>query len=401
MIYAVSRGDHMGVVLYNKQAVRRCEAAGANDRPRAFHRRLPGYRATPLIDLGGAAARRFGVGRVWVKDESVRLGLPAFKILGASWGVYRVIADRAPGLVARWDSLGELRERLRTLGHITLVTASDGNHGRAVARVAAWFGFDARIFMPAGTVGARVRAVESEGATVTVVGGDYDAAVSAAADEARSGDEDGGTWLIQDTAWPGYETIPAWIVEGYWTIFGEVAEQLAAGGAPDPDLAVVQIGVGSLAAAAVRFYRSGVRRSSPRIAGVEPAGAACAAASIRAERPVSTPGPHPSRMAGLNCGTLSSIAWPYIARGVDLFVTVDDERAFEAMRFLAAAGISSGASGAAGVAALIELSETAAGADARAALGLGRSSTILVIATEGITNPALYRRIVGERPADR
>ena len=385
----------MGVTIYNKRAVLDVGGEGATDAPLVFHRKLPAYRATPLVDLGESAARRFGVGRVWIKDESERLGLPAFKILGASWGVYRAIAERAPGLVGGWDTLSTLRERLRALGRITLVTATDGNHGRAVARVAAWFGFGARVFMPAGTIVERIGAIESEGAVVTVIDGDYDAAVAAAAGASTRGG-DSGSWLIQDTAWAGYETIPSWIVEGYWTLFWEIEEQRAALGAPDPDLVIVQIGVGSLAASAVRFYRAGKRRSRPRIAGVEPEGAACAFASIRAGHPVNVPGPHRSHMAGLNCGTLSSIAWPYIDRGIDAFVTIGDERCFEALRYLAASGVTSGESGAAGVAALMELCSSKDGEGVREALGLDRSSVILAISTEGITNTALYRRIVGD-----
>ena len=171
----------MGAIIYNNAAILDVGGEGASDLPRAFHRRLRAYSPTPLVDLGGDASRRLGAGRVLVKDESSRFGLPAFKILGASWGVYRSIAARAPGLVTEWDTIAQLRARLGGLGRITLVTATDGNHGRAVARVAAWFGFASRIFMPAGTARSRIESIESEGAVVTVVRGDYDAAVAAAA----------------------------------------------------------------------------------------------------------------------------------------------------------------------------------------------------------------------------
>jgi diaminopropionate ammonia-lyase len=378
----------MGGFRVNERAVRDAAAERPTRLPLDFHRRLSGYRVTPLVRLEGAA-RRFGVAQLWIKDESDRFGLPAFKILGASWGIYRAIEERAPDLTARWDSIDGLRDRLRRLGRISLVTATDGNHGRAVARVASWFGFGARIFMPAGTIEHRVRAIESEGADITIVDGDYDAAVAAAAEEASSASGDSETWLIQDTAWPGYETIPARIIEGYGTIFWEVEEQLAARRAKRPDLVVVQIGVGSLAASAVRFYRTGEHRA--RILGVEPAGAACAFASVAAGRSVTVPGPHTSHMAGLNCGTLSTIAWPYIDRGIDCLIVVGDERCFEAMRLLAAAGVTAGESAAAGVAALLELN---GGAAVRESLHLDESSSILAISTEGITNPALYRRIV-------
>jgi diaminopropionate ammonia-lyase len=380
----------MGDFYCNRRAVRELGGGGPTKLPLAFHRKLPGYRVTPLVDAG-EAARRLGVARIWIKDESHRLGLPAFKILGASWGVYREIAARAPEVVASWSSVEHLRERLSRLGRIMLVTATDGNHGRAVARVAAWFGFGARVFMPAGSIEERIRAIESEGAVVTVVDGDYDAAVEAAA---SASDGNVGAWLIQDTAWSGYERIPSWIVEGYWTLFWEVEDRLAALEASGPDLVIVQIGVGSLASSAVRFYKTGRRLRSPRIVGIEPEGAACAFASARAGRLVTVPGPHRSCMAGLNCGTLSSIAWPYIARGVDALVTVDDARCFEAMRLLAANGIISGESGAGGIAALLELTVGAGRERLGDELGLDRSSSVLVISTEGITNPALYSRVM-------
>jgi diaminopropionate ammonia-lyase len=150
----------MSGLYINERAARDLGGGGATELPRDFHRKLPDYRVTPFVPLGDAAARRFDVARVWVKDESDRFSLPAFKILGASWGVYRAIEERAPGLVTAWDTLEELRERLSGLGRIALVSATDGNHGRAVARVASWFGFDARIYVPAGTIEERIGAIE-------------------------------------------------------------------------------------------------------------------------------------------------------------------------------------------------------------------------------------------------
>ena len=244
--------------------------------------------------------------------------------------------------------------------------------------------------MPAGTVRARIEAIQSEGAEVIVIEGDYDEAVKAAANE-----QDRNTWLIQDTAWPGYETIPRWVVEGYSTIFWEVHEQRKALRKPEPDVIVVQIGVGSLASAVVRYYRAESRAFHPKIVGVEPEGAACAFESVKAGHMVSTPGPHISVMAGLNCGTVSTIAWPLICDGIDAFVVIDNGRAFEAMRLLANDGIISGESGAAGLAGLLELFEHDANGSIREKLRINESSSILLISTEGITNPELYRRVVG------
>jgi len=356
--------------------------------PQAYHRGLPGYRPGPLRRLE-AAERVLGVRRVWVKDESERFGLPSFKVLGASWAVYRKLCEEFGIEVEPPRPLTDMKRLARDLGQIELVTATDGNHGRGVARVAAWFGFGANVFMPAGSAEARVEAIRSEGARVKIVDGDYDDAVA----EAAAACEAPGSWLIQDTAWPGYERIPRWIVEGYATIGRETDESLAAIGETPPDLVVVQIGVGSLAAAMVSHYRASARGKEPRILGVEPVGASCALESVRAGRRCAVPGPHRSVMAGLNCGTLSSVAWPLIRDGIDAFVSIGDEAAFDAMRMLAAGGIVSGESGASGLAGLIEIARRDRSI-LGGPLGLGPRSGVVVISTEGITDPSLYGRVV-------
>ncbi|UCE17971.1 MAG: diaminopropionate ammonia-lyase [Gemmatimonadota bacterium] len=382
----------MGKLYHNKSVRIHGNASIPGQGPLEFHRRLPDYNVTPLI-FARKLAQRLGVARVWVKDESNRLGLPAFKILGASYAFYRTLMERTSFELEPWDTIEQLREKLTSLRPLTLVTATDGNHGRGVARVARLFWLHSKIFVPRGTVQARINAIESEGAEVIVVEGDYDEAVKAAANE-----QDRNTWLIQDTAWPGYETIPRWIVEGYSTMFWEVHEQLKALKKPEPDVIVVQIGVGSLAAAVVQFYRGQGSSPAPRIVGVEPERAACAFESVKAGHMVSIPGPQTSVMAGLNCGTLSIIAWPLIRDGIDVFVAVDDERAFEAMRLLAEDGIISGESGAAGLAGYLELSEHDTTGSIREKLGITESTRILLISTEGATDPEMYHRIVGTHP---
>jgi diaminopropionate ammonia-lyase len=350
--------------------------------PRAFHRRLPGYaasRLTPAPDL----ARRLGVATVLVKDESWRLGLSSYKILGASWAVYREVLDVFGIEPGPWRDVGELAAALRPAGRLTLVAATDGNHGRAVARVAALLGWGARIYVPAGTSAARIEAITGEGARVTVVDGSYDDAVARSAQDA-----DARTLVISDTAWPGYERVPRRVVEGYSTIFWEVEEQL--GGDPQPTVVAVQMGVGSLAAAAVLHYRTG-GRARPRLVGVEPASAACVLASARAGAVTEVPGPHRSIMAGLNCGLPSPLALPLITAGMDEFVAVADDDARVAMRDLAAAGIEAGESGAAGLAGLLVGVDRGLGPE----LGLTPDATVLLLSTEGATDPAAYRQIVG------
>jgi diaminopropionate ammonia-lyase len=356
--------------------------------PLAFHRRLPGYSPTPLIDLP-ELARTLGIGQLLVKDESSRLGLPAFKILGASWAVYRALETRLGLSLEPWRSVEELAERLAPLRPLTLATATDGNHGRAVAHVATLLGFEGQIYVPAGTAQARIDGIASEGARVEIVDGTYDDAVARAAQEANQ-----RCLVISDTSWPGYEEIPHWVMEGYSTIMVEIDDQLAKRGEKNPDLIVVQFGVGALAAAVVRHCRQARPNERPKILSVEPLHAACMLASVEAGEIVTVPGPHDSIMAGLNCGRPSIVAWPIVSEGIDAFIAIPDERAREAMRALARTGIVAGETGAAGLAGLIELLTCGAAAQLREALGMGENSRALVLVTEGATDPVSYGQIV-------
>jgi diaminopropionate ammonia-lyase len=354
--------------------------------PLAFHRQLPGYAPTPLLDAP-ELARQLGVGRVWVKDESSRLGLPAFKILGASWAAYQALCARL-GLDPSPDlTLDALRTRLAPLRPLTLAAATDGNHGRAVARVARWLGLDARIFVPEEMVEARRAAIRDEGATVVVVRGSYDDAVARAAAEAGP-----RCLVIADTALGEDEAVPRWVIDGYSTILWEVDDELVRRGEPGPTTVAVQIGVGALAAAVTRHYRRPQIGPPPTLLGVEPEGAACLLASVAAGAPVLVPGPHRSIMAGLNCGLPSPVAWPTVSRGIDGFIAIEDGWARAAMRALAGVGVVAGETGAAGLAGLLALHESAA----RGTLpGLSPDARVLLFNTEGATDPAEYERIVG------
>lgn len=359
---------------------------------RALHRRLPGYQPTPLRPLRELAGR-LGMGRVYLKDESNRFGLPAYKVLGAAWAVTRVLERMLERSLDGWRTLEELRERIAPLGPLKLITATDGNHGRGVARIAKWLGYSAEIFVPRGTAEARIRGIASEGAAVTLVSGTYDQTVERAA-ESRAP----GVLLISDHGWPGYEEIPAWVAEGYETILSEVDDQLAEQSLEGPTLVLVQIGVGTLASAVVQHYRRVGLTNPPIIVGVEPTGAACGLKSIEAGHPVMIEaGAHASIMAGLNCGTPSSAAWPAMRDGIAAFVAVEDDQAREAMRELAREGVVSGESGAASTAGLVELMTGATSRRVRQALKLGPDTRALLISTEGATDPVAYREIVGPR----
>jgi len=381
--------------LVNANAVETLDGQVFPDRsPLRFHRRLPGYEETPLVGAPGLADA-MGVGKVLVKDESGRLGLPAFKILGASWATYRALQERLPeGAFGDWETVEDLRERLEPLLPLDLVTATDGNHGRALARVARLLGLGARIFVPEDMAAARREAIAGEGAEVVVVDGTYDEAVErSAAEEGESG------LVVSDMSWPGYERIPSWVIEGYSTMLWEIDDELERRGEAGPELVVVQIGVGAFAAAVIRHFRSQQTSRHPKVLGVEPANAACVLRSVAEDRIVSVPGPLDSIMVGLNCGRPSLVAWPSVSRGADVLVAVDDEPAREAMRLMAESGIVSGETGAAGLGGLLELlrggSSRRQQEEARRALGVNRESRVLLFNSEGATDPDNYRRLVG------
>jgi diaminopropionate ammonia-lyase len=381
--------------LVNANAVETLDGQVFPDRsPLRFHRRLPGYEETPLVGAPGLADA-MGVGKVLVKDESGRLGLPAFKILGASWATYRALQERLPeGAFGDWETVEDLRERLEPLLPLDLVTATDGNHGRALARVARLLGLGARIFVPEDMAAARREAIAGEGAEVVVVDGTYDEAVErSAAEEGESG------LVVSDMSWPGYERIPSWVIEGYSTMLWEIDDELERRGEAGPELVVVQIGVGAFAAAVIRHFRSQQTSRHPKVLGVEPANADCVLRSVAEGRIVSVPGPHDSIMAGLNCGRPSLVAWPAVSRGADVFVAVDDEPAREAMRLMAASNLVSGETGAAGLGGLLELLRGGSSGqqqeEARRALGVNRESRVLLFNSEGATDPDSYRRLVG------
>lgn len=328
-----------------------------------FHRGLDGYAPTSLIELP-ELADELGVGTVLAKDESTRLGLPAFKALGASWAVHR-------GLGVAGDEAGAASTEV--------ITATDGNHGRAVARFARLAGRPARIFVPVGGIHpSAVEAIRSEGAEVVEHSGNYDETVAAAA---RFAGDTGGV-LVQDTAWDGYEEVPGWIVEGYSTLFREIDAQLADVGLRAPDLVLVPTGVGSLLQAALAHYRSENVPRGTAVVSVEPESAACMAPSLAAGYPVTVETGH-TIMSGLNCGTPSSLAWPFIRDGLDAAAAVSEQDTIAAAHRLAELGVAAGPCGAASLAGA-RLALTGDGPlSRRADLGVGPESTVVLTVTEG------------------
>jgi diaminopropionate ammonia-lyase len=353
--------------------------------PLPLHASLPGYAPTPLRDLPAVAAL-LGVSRVLVKDESVRLELPSFKILGASWATVQALAARL-GLDPAPTDLDAARRAVAGTG-LHLVAATDGNHGRGVARMARLLGLGSTILVPAGTAWARVEAIASEGATVEVVPGSYDDAIEASAALA-----DDRRVVVSDTSWPGYEDIPRAVVQGYSTMFHEIDDELARRGLPTPTVVALQAGVGAFASAGLRHVRA--RWAGARTVVVEPTSADCLQVSARNGELSFVPGPHPSAMAGLNCGRPSELVWPVVIAGTEVFVAIDDGWAEAAMVVLAAEGVVAGESGAASLGAALA---AAADDELGRAFGLTADAVLLLVNTEGATDPQNYRRVVGRSP---
>jgi len=316
---------------------------------RHFHRSIPGYAPTALHSLNDLAAE-LGVARVWVKDESSRFGLNAFKSLGASYALACELTERL-GLdgvesgAADFDTLLTHRDAIEAL-QLTVVTATDGNHGRALAWVAGELGCDTVIYMPQGTVPSRFEAIGALGADVSIIDGRYDDAVALATEHAQSR----GWLLVQDTAGPGYEDTPTQIMQGYLTMLDETLEQLRG---EMPTHVFVQCGVGSLAAAMVAHLQEHLGDERPVFTVVEPVEAACCYQSMAAHsgQPQHLDGSLDTIMAGLACGTASTVAWHILRDYADLFMSCEDEVSRRGMRLLATPhgndpAITSGESGA-------------------------------------------------------
>ncbi len=343
------------------------------DRRRAFYSNVPRSRRVRRPAL----AASLGLADVWVQDETSRFGLPAFKSVGVEFAV------------------AQLRDRGGLDGVTTLVCASAGNHGRAVARAARVAGLTARIYLDRDVAPPRLAAVASEGATIVRVDGTYDDAVRLAADDAART----GALVVSDTSWDGYTQIPRDIMLGYTQVLDDAAAAWGEDG--PPDVMIVQAGVGGLLAAAAAWAAFTWGDDRPRLVAVEPLRAACVQASARAGAPTAVEGPLTTIMAGLRCGEVSPIAFSIVDGLVDGYVAIDDAWCRAAMRRLARPdaddpALAVGTSGSAGVAALLGLAAEASAADRRA-FGLTPDARVFVIATEGVTEPDLWKDVTEGR----
>lgn len=363
----------------------------------AFHRSFAEYRATPLVDLKNMAAN-LGVKRILVKDESWRFGLNAFKVLGGSYAIGRYIASRLGEDISSLPATRLVSEEVKgKIGEITFVTATDGNHGRGVAWTAARLGQRSVVYMPKGTSQERLDNIRSLGSDASILDLNYDDCVRRAAGQVSSR----GWVLVQDTSWVGYEEVPLWIMQGYTTMGVELMSQLEG---QRPTHIFLQAGVGAMAGAMTAFFADvyGSARK-PVITIVEPDKADCLYKTAQADdgRLHFVDGPMDSIMAGLCCGEPCSIAWEFLRSYADFFVSMDDSFAEQGMRVLGKPlpgdpAVISGESGASTmglVSALLSLPDLK---DIRESIGLDGDSVILCISTEGATDKAMYKKIVGD-----
>lgn len=351
----------------------------------------PGYAATPLVRLD-ALAQSLGLGAIHYKDERGRFGLKSFKALGGAYAVANVLRRRVAAATGRSDITGrqllsgEFAEIVRTA---TVTCATDGNHGRSVAWGAQLFGCRCVIYVHEQVSQGRRDAIAKYGAEVREVAGNYDDAVRHAAATAHAN----GWTVVSDTSYPGYRDIPLDVMHGYGVMAAEVEAQLA----PPPTHVFAQAGVGALAAAMCAHFWLHWRERRPFFVVVEPIHADCVYRSLAAGKPVIVGGSLATVMAGLACGEVSELAWEVLHAGANAAVAVGDGYALDAMRALArpAAGdaaIVAGETGGSGLAALLAARDDGA---IRQALALDRDSRVLLLGSEGDTDPQIYREVVG------
>ena len=368
-----------------------------------FHQQLPRYAATHLVTLKGLA-KAWGVAEIFVKDESTRFDLKSFKVLGGSHAVARLIC-RKLGMRLEETEFTHLvgDEVRRRIGRMTLIAATDGNHGRGIAWAAQQLGQNAVIYMPKGTVMSRVENIRAHGAAVEVTDLNYDDTVRLAGRMA----EKNGWHLIQDTSWEGYEEIPLWVMQGYMTMCKEAVDQMVEKHEL-PTHVFLQAGVGAMSGAVVGYLVNRLRDRPPRFIIMEPTNAACIFASAAAGdgKPHAVTGDLHTIMAGLACGEPNLIGWPILRDFPSGYVRCDDFVAANGIRILANPvdgdrPVEAGESGSVGIGLLDLLVNHTVFKEIKQALDIGAGSKLLFFNTEGATDPVNYRKILwyGKDPA--
>lgn len=371
---------------------------------RFFHSSFPQYSITPLARLDGMA-QYLGLAGLYVKDESFRFGLNAFKVLGGSFAMAKYIAKQMGRDVSEMTYDYLTSEAFRAeFGQATFFTATDGNHGRGVAWAANKLGQKAVVHMPKGSSKPRFDNIAKEGATVTIEEVNYDECVHMAAAEAEA--TKNGV-IVQDTAWDGYEEIPAWIMQGYGTMASEAADQLRQVNVNRPTHVFVQAGVGSLAGAVIGYFTNLFPNDPPKFVVMEAQAADCLYQGAMAGdgSPRIVEGDLQTIMAGLACGEPNTLSWDILRNHCGVFVSCPDWVSARGMRMLGVpvkgdGVVISGESGAVGMGLLAAVMETDEYKDLREAIGLDRFSQVLMFSTEGNTDPMKFRKVLwdGEYP---
>ena len=363
-----------------------------------FHKSLPGYKSTPLVELDDLA-KYYGVQKLWLKDESKRFGLNAFKVLGGSYAIGKYLSQKLGRDMSELPFNVLISDEVKKqLGDVTFVTATDGNHGRGVAWVANKLRQKSVVYMPKGSAKMRFDAIAREGADVSITDLNYDDAVRLA----NKGAEEHGWIMVQDTAWDGYEEIPLWIMQGYSTIINEIVEQLEAAKEEKPTHVFLQAGVGSFAGAVQGYLAHLYGDDRPITIICEPHGANCIYKSMEANdgKPHNVTGDLTTIMAGLACGEPNTISWKILRDNADFSVSCDDSIAARGMRVLSSPlgndqRVISGESGAVGLGLFTVLSEKKEEyAELMKALKIDENSRILCISTEGDTDVEGYKNVV-------
>lgn len=364
---------------------------------RAFHRQIPGYNQTRLVSLSNLA-HMLGLGGIYVKDESQRLTLNSFKVLGGSFALFRLIQKKlgVSDEKMTFDYLTSEEAKAKA-GDITFAAATDGNHGRGVAWAASKLGYKCVIYVHSGTSQPRIDAIRQYGAIVRVISGNYDHAVRQLTMDAKAH----GWTVVSDTSWPGYTEIPTWIMQGYTTMFLECQEQLAGLGITRPTHIFIQAGVGALAASIIGFYSALFPDNPPKFIVVEPDRAACLykSAEVNDGEPHDVDGALNTICAGLACGEPSPLAWRVLRSDADVFMKVPDYIAARGMRIYAVPLkgdelVISGESGAITLGALYSLMTEDKAHELVETLGLNEHSQVLLVNSEGNTDPINFRQIL-------
>ncbi|EPY2277743.1 diaminopropionate ammonia-lyase [Clostridium sporogenes] len=364
---------------------------------RNFHQSFPQFTKTPLVDLSNLA-KHLGVAGIYVKDESYRFGLNAFKVLGGSFSMGKYLAKKLGKDISElsYEKLTS-EEARKKLGDITFITATDGNHGRGVAWTATQLNQKSIVYMPKGSSLTRLENIRKEGAKASITEFNYDDAVRLAASEAK----ENGWVMVQDTAWKGYEEIPTWIMQGYGTMASEALEQLKELNVEKLTHIFVQAGVGSLAGAVQGYFASVFKDECPITVIVEADEADCLyrSAVVGDGKPRAVTGDMPTIMAGLACGEANTIGWEVLKSYSSTFVSCPDWVSANGMRMLGNPikedkKIISGESGAVTAGLLNAIMTNDDMKELKEQLKLDENSRVLLFSTEGDTDPDKYRKIV-------